>query len=693
MKRSLALLLSLVVLALACGPRFNHVHMYLDEPVPARFANNVRMLFAPDTVLDAKAPAPRDQLFNTMQACLAGTEPDATVWDQLWTQRSHLSLPQRRVVADERALAQLAELQAHQRAALRAGSWAALSPFKDQWWRQLDLGPQPGQAQNDLLDQTDAAGDRARLCALRQAVDEAATDAAQDLLTALNDNAQAPPALRDETAYLQALLTVNQHRRYGADAELARTALDTYLKAWPQGAWRADAIGWQAYLVCRHQGSAAAVALYRQLVSDPQLRSGFLLGLDSLRIVLRRLRPKPPPVVRDDPALMTLFLLQWYRDTGAWPELAHGQGDMLAVFQQADELVLAHDADDRVLIELALLHLSAGDAAGAQALHSHLGTEPLLDARQGYLYLRSLAASGDARTAAEALPRYHELHPSAPDMRDLCLRIGAAFEDEHDYQQALVHYVRGNSWLDVAILCDGIMPVEDLRRFLDSTPELRGWANDSHSGWGQHPQSDYDYAPELRLRLGVRLTRLGRAQEALAYLDRDRAANVRTLLALERAADQREAGPTEVYDLAAFVYHRGAELLVYDRYWHQWAARGALTGTSPEAVLARAELERMTPYTRARDLFAGIARDWPHSPEAPRALYSAALCDFWLCQPSKALGGHNWWWQQRAKDEAYWDHGLTRLRDLRRRYPEHPLCRGAWIDAHLGPMADPEPGR
>src|SRR5437660_5800543 len=84
---------------------------------------------------------------------------------------------------------------------------------------------------------------------------------------------------------------------------------------------------------------------------------------------------------------------------------------------------------------------------------------------------------------------------------------------------------------------------------------------------------------------------------------------------------------------------------------------------------------------QALRVFERIARDYPRTPEAPKARYSAALCYTFL--PSLE---HYW----SARKEGYQQKAIRLYRRLQRDYPNDPLTRAA---ARYGGPLTPAPAQ
>ena len=685
-----------IAVVLACGPRWNHVHIELEEPLPSGFDVLMEHMFISDQSVTAK-----DWNQDYVALLLADQEADSHTarralrprWLALQDQYPmFMTLSWRQVIAGHVEAADPrydnASIEDHRRC--HQAGWR----IADAWylWHHKQLHVASTAFAHSTLISLSSDHHPLQALALRWRIIAALhgreLDLAAQLLTQLKAVPDLSATLRDEIAWFDAWTAViafhSLQTRDAAARDALRASLQLYLDAHPQGTWRADVLGWQAYLDYHQPAQLeTAIATYQQLITDKP-PGGYLIGRDSLKLAYRRYGDEAPAVVRSDLRFEAAFHARRFDASRLWYSPRRNPEKYRAMSELAEAALLAPGREmptHPMLVTLLEQRLAIGDGPEAKALLDRIDSDR--DAHSAYLRLRHMAEHGDSEQAFKELETYYQRYPNAPNLRDLCLRVGSAREAAGDHTAALRCYVRGNGWMDVAIHSDGIMPIDDLRVLVDSDTDLTAWPSDVGRVQGRRPEAGFDYRPELRERLGVRLVRHGHIEEALPYLSGKRLAATRQLLALEQAAAAADATPDDHYALGAFWYHRGVEVLVVDRHWHQW-----LSYLSKATPADDREMELMTGCWRARETFTHIYQTWPNSPEAPRAMYSAALCNYWLCQPKKALMGVCAYWERRAKRDALFAEGDMIMQDLRLRYPEHPLANSTWVRRDDPPPED-----
>ncbi len=634
--------------------------------------------------------------------------PPRQAWAQLLTRTRHrLDYHQRRRIHNRIAL--------HARAATTAIPASRMSAYTravdalEIAGRPWPLAPEipakdplpHAEAMRTLTDRLHAGGPLADLAGCTLAVEHLRRHAFDRAEHALDLVAALPPreGSRDELAYLRACLPLRRRLRAGHTGQDAaiRDGFANYLADHPDGAWRADALGWQAFLhhrAYRRSGNTqpaeldAAIAIYQRIVQAPDLHDLYIRGVESLRICYRDLRSTAQPErLLADPRQASLYIYHALTDR-VYAALDGRSRQQCLALAEDSLLTLGADLPADIALTLARAYLLIDRDATAHELATIALTtrdDPL-----AHYIIGRVAADADQRDAAwHALALSWLAHPDAPLTHELALRVGEACERAGEWSRALLCYAHVRSWPDLAILSDGEMPLPVLQHTVDALHQRPG--ADRYA-----PTIDAELLAYLRQRLGVRMVRHGHRAAARPYLDEQTAALLDELMRLEQALgaaapDQR---PARLYQLAAFWYHRGYDLIYNDRAWHQWAFRqhtehsGWVTGpwgdnsdnqrTRPELWRARvAEIEAMTARLRALDLFNTIVREHPDSPEAPKALYSSGSCWYWLSNPRPM--SHCPYWRRRGQDEGFMRRGHERMRTLRNRYPEHPLADSSWV--------------
>jgi tetratricopeptide (TPR) repeat protein len=488
--------------------------------------------------------------------------------------------------------------------------------------------------------------------------------------------AAATDGLRDEIELLRAAapaLAGIHGKGLVADPAAAVASLQAWLDAHPADQRRTEARGWQAFVIyhqptCAPDGVAAAVRIYQEMLDDPAQRAyGAVIAVESLRYLYRGFHGRPPAGAIADPRHALAF---------AWFALRTGGTPDPALLGRVRDGVLAADpatVPAGVLAGLAQAWARTPDSATALIL-ARRAYARAPDPANAYLLAR-LAAGADL--PAEAAPLVETLIAAAdPRATDALLRLGSAWGRAGRWSAALTAYIRADSEPDIAICCDGEMPLDDFIAFMQATPHLSPAAKGA------------DWIPRLRPFLAVRLIRADRHAEALAWCDdglRGRLAILTTLQDAVTAATP-EQRPARLHALARYWYDQGRLLVFSDATWQQWACYDAWpyqesAVITPELAAKRErcrhEIEGMTTYFRAYPLFLEVADRYPDSPEAPACLYAAALCRYWLC--GQTYLHYCRYWLDRSAQEDYAQQGDDLLRRLAQRYPQHPLATDAKV--------------
>ena len=525
------------------------------------------------------------------------------------------------------------------------------------------------------------------------------SEARTDFSTALSRD---PAGVKsDECSYLMAVAPVFAHLGRDLRIEDPGTAIaniEEWLVAHPASPWRAHARGWQAALLYHNRnlawkgdadGLLAATRIWQGLLTDSAAVELFTSAAESLRLAYRKLRPSPPGWVVSDPRHAAAF---------AW----HAVTDRVSIKDRADILAKAEPALSRiteenvgadVLYALADTWFQAGRSMAALPLARRaLALRDTPEAR--YLVARLCVETGDVVEAEHVSAAL----PATANTYDLLVRIGSAWEEQQAWGKALSAYAHANSWMDVALLSEGPMPLATLAESVRSGGPFTAVIEDAWAVSDPKRKAGYDYLPDLRRRLAVRLVRADRPREALPFFDGELQGLCAELIKLQDDLKNASDGqrPECLYALATFWYERGKKLVFIDRYWHQWAVDSyswdGLTRT-PKEEAARthyaAEMEAMTVYHRAYPMFLELADRFPAHAHAADALYKAALCRYWLTGQTYLKSSP--WWERRARDEHYWDQGDALLRRLAKTYPNSALAQDAKVVRALGKLPSEEP--
>lgn len=388
---------------------------------------------------------------------------------------------------------------------------------------------------------------------------------------------------------------------------------------------------------------AAAVALYAE-----QAARGSDSAIQSLRLVAEKVMGNGAMLAAavTDPLIQRLLIIYAlaraqdpamdlsYDDNAAYnPRPVDGKppddSRLVALVDAIDKsAALPVDGADR----LAVLAYEIGRYDLAERLAGKT-SGPLAAWIRAKLALQKDDLSGAAALYAEAI-RSLPATPASPldesNVRLLVGERGTLALARGEIIDALYYLFRARYWADVAHLADRILTTDELKRFVDDTPEIRADSpatpviNDSTSQW-----SAADMASRLRNLLARRLVRDGRFAEATTYFTDPEIAKAATAYA--RALDDathRWSGVARArgwYRAAALARESGMELMGFEgapdfAYWHgnldDGVGQQKLEGTLITAD-ERARFERTAPTPDRRFRYRYIAVD--------QALRSAAL--------------------------------------------------------------------
>lgn len=479
--------------------------------------------------------------------------------------------------------------------------------------------------------------------------------------------------------------------------------LATYLAAWPDGNWVGQVVGWRAMLrmtavrrghtIAWPDGDAlvGAVTRYQLLIDDPSTSAMFRDAVGSLRFAFRRLRPDAPLTVTADPRHGLAYTWHWLTDgqrhgPAAPPSLVD---DVLALHGGPDALLAVDPAMAGAVVELAQ---RGGDLDTAAAALQHSQPD---DPRALRIQVELACQRADAAAALAAWEQLCAVDPTSAATRRTTLILAGHCETNGQWLEAVRAYVHADSALDLAIMTEGVIPVDAFAAVVaELAADPQPLLPPNGGGWPAHhsfPSDGADWRDWLRERLAVRLVRQGRLAEATMLLP---AAGQRALAVIELELRQQAVTDavddaqlaTASYAEAAWWYHHGRDLVWCDPTWSRWIlqrrwTRGEVPAPGPAGGMLEPhelnELEASNWYRRAALKFEHIAQTWPTSPEAPKALYSAAVCWFWASGTNGM--GYQSYWTQRAHQEGWWEHGMGQLRQLAADYPQHELARSDWV--------------
>jgi len=349
------------------------------------------------------------------------------------------------------------------------------------------------------------------------------------------------------------------------------------------------------------------------------------------------------------------------------------------------------EVSGRLLTQLSTIEDRAGHADRAESLAAQaLLRSPRPAGRDEARWAHALALHHAGRHP-EALREYEEVanHAVVPRMRAGAHEAAAVLSElQHDYPNALRHYFALGYRKDYAYVADCLATEEDLRAFIKRFPRHPQCNLMRYSiGFRQMRAGEYAAAAQTFASLGAWLQTAEKsyAVETSKKKPRTPPLEASRLLADLKRREQAAKNPAEkaraAYAAGQFMFHQ-RHLLFYNGALWQGDRTWALALNAPynvedrsfklspkEGAALRAYQEEHAAVNQALQVFRRVADQYPHTPEAPKALYSAALCYSFL--PSLES-----YWGNRT-DLNYEREGAKLYRRLQREYPHDPLASAA----------------
>jgi outer membrane protein assembly factor BamD (BamD/ComL family) len=292
----------------------------------------------------------------------------------------------------------------------------------------------------------------------------------------------------------------------------------------------------------------------------------------------------------------------------------------------------------------------------------------------------------------EALAEYEWLaaHASVGNLRRGAHEAAAILsEEQRDLANAIRHYFALEYRPDYAYLIDCVASQDDLRAFLRRFPGHPCTRLVRYSlGFRQLRAGQYDAAVRSFAPLGSWLNLAEKQYDSQVQTAKDRPRWPPLQLARSLAESVRsEAAARNSGDKALILYRR-AQLLFRQRYLGLyngalWKGERIYTFEIHDPGSEVGDMDRLSPreqklYDRYQEehaplyhalrLFERVAREYPKTPQAPKSLYSAALCYTFL-------SGMDRYWAQRKIN--YTSMAITLYHRLLREYPASPLAGAA----------------
>jgi tetratricopeptide (TPR) repeat protein len=305
----------------------------------------------------------------------------------------------------------------------------------------------------------------------------------------------------------------------------------------------------------------------------------------------------------------------------------------------------------------------------------------------------------------EALREYERVADGAVTTR---MRAGAheaaavLSEKLGDFPNAIRHYFVLGYRMDYGYVIDCLATPDDLRAFLKRFPNHPQRNLVRYSlGFRQLRAGEYEAAAQTFTPLGAWLQQAEKVYEATTNKGAKRTPPLEAARYLAAAQRKEQAAKTpaerarHAYDAGRFIFRQRHLLFYNGALWkgsRTWALdlntpnnledRNGKLSPAESAKLARYQEQHAALYQALR-IFQRVADRYPKTPEAPKALYSAALCYTFL--PSLER-----YWTNR-EDLDYEAKAITLYRRLQREYPHDPLAADA--AKYGGPLTGGGPGQ
>lgn len=349
------------------------------------------------------------------------------------------------------------------------------------------------------------------------------------------------------------------------------------------------------------------------------------------------------------------------------------------------------EVSGRLLTQLSTIEDRAGHADRAERLAAQA------------LRRASRPADRDEARWAHALALHHVgKHPAAlreyeqvaseaalPRMRAGAHEAAAVLsERQRDYPNALRHYFALGYRKDAAYVADCLASPEDLRAFGTRFPSHPQVKLIRYSlGFRQLRAGQYTAAAETFSALGPWLETAEKSYVVKTSKKQPRTPPLQAARLLadlqrqERTAKSPDEKAHAAYAAGQFMFHQRHLLFYNGALWQgerTWALglngpynveTQAIKVSPQEDASVRVYQEEHAAVFQALRVFRRVADEYPRTPEAPKALYSAALCYSFL--PSLES-----FWGSRT-DLNYEREGIKLYQRLQREYPGDPLVAAA----------------
>lgn len=467
------------------------------------------------------------------------------------------------------------------------------------------------------------------------------------------------------------------------DVARGKALIATLLKEYPETRFRKSAEGWSVRADFLAGNQVAALKRYLQELDaekDPEKQAGLL---SSVRKVVEALKPEEAKSLRAT-ILAEPDLLQPYLDFRLYhTESSPAQLGTLVSF--ANEVLAKKPAaplSSAVEARLAEIAYLQGDAKRALSYAERSLKEANGPREDLAVYVRaaSLHRAGQDDQAAKALEGYEEKYPSSYLRKAAIEQRAVIGERRGTWFEAVADYEKLGYKQDVAYILDVRLDPAQVETYAerknDSVAKLTAGYRQLRANNFAAATKWFESIPEAERR---KVAKVG--SRDYAWLEPEKATSPLDSIpdplttARDLAKLQRDKSAKGLYALASYYYTRRNLLLYNAALWD--GSRGALgwawnakIATPEDSAARQKHFFEHECVARSRAICLEVAKRYPKSPVAGKALYRAATS-------TRRLAGFNGWWRsQNAKTNRY-EAAANLLKRVYTEYPKDPLAKNA----------------
>ena len=480
--------------------------------------------------------------------------------------------------------------------------------------------------------------------------------------------------------------TLRKEKPTARDLTRAKSALDQLDAEFGGGRFAWSSVGWRGRIAFVSGQRGRALAAYLRQSDSATTTEERINALASIRQTLARFNAADSTAfraeVRKDPALLRPYLDYRIHHSS----LTTAGRTSLYAFAKEFGIGRAKVGGD-LRASLAEMAILAGDTAGAAREANAALAAGTTKADLAHYVLGGVAMRAGNLKIAEAEFRAAS-KGAGPVARGAKEPLALILERTKRLGEAADVYQGLGYDYDYAYLLDVKMSLSELKAYAERQPESRSALVRYSYGMRLLRKERYDEAERLFAELGnARLKLAQPGSKAYAWNSEeggmptdllfDPLATARDLRAMKTTIEgaRDEAKPEAMYALASYYYTRRNLLLYNAPLWE--GGRSVLSGFSAQtndATDRKARLEHAYEHeclARARATCLAIAKLFPTSPWAAKALYRAATAE-------RRLANFNPQWRDISKYRGnLWRQAAAHLEELATRFPNDPLAANA----------------